>query len=233
MNATALANRLPRFLRSHILQFESEIERAISKFAAALPPGSLVLDAGAGEGRYAKYFSGRRYIGVDLGVGDETWSYSGVDAIADLAALPLASAAFDAVINIVTLEHVRDPRAVLGELARTLKPGGSLLLAAPLEWELHQTPHDYFRYTRHGLYHLLEQSGFKQIHIVPVGGYFRLLSRRLLNGLQFFTTGARWILFIPAAIFVVPAALVLPIFDPLDRDYKFTLGYICHAKRPS
>ena len=65
------------------------------------------------------------------------------------------------------------------------------------------------------------------VEMRPVGGYFRLLARRLLNGLQFFTGGARWLCFLPAAILLVPPALVLPFLDFLDRDRNFTLGYIC------
>ena len=158
---------------------------------------------------------------------------AGLDAIADLAALPFPSDAFDATIHIVTLEHVPEPACVVRELGRTLAPSGTLLLIAPHEWEVHQAPHDYFRYTRHGLEYLLERAGFDSLEIRPVGGYFRLLARRLLNGLQFFTGGWRWLGFIPAAALLVPPALVLPFFDFLDRDRNFTLGYVCTAKKQS
>ena len=62
--------------------------------------------------------------------------------------------------------------------------------------------------------YLLQQAGFADISIQPVGGIFRLLSRRLLNGLQFFPGPLMFL----AAIFLVPPALVLPLFEPLDRD---------------
>jgi len=146
--------------------------------------------------------------------------------------LPFRDGAFAACINIVTLEHVREPHRVLCELSRTLASGGRLLLVVPHEWEVHQAPHDYFRYTRHGVAYLLEQAGFETIEIRPVGGYFRLLARRMLNGLQFFTGGARWIGFLPAALLLGPPALALPFLDFLDRDRNFTLGYICTAERP-
>jgi hypothetical protein len=112
-----------------------------------------------------------------------------------------------------------------------MRAGGKLLLVAPHEWEVHQSPHDYFRYTRHGLRLLLERAGFGEIRIEAVGGFFRLLGRRLLNGLQFFTGGARWILFLPAAALLIPPAIVLPLLDSLDRNKDFTLGYICTARK--
>ena len=233
MKYTAIAYRLPKPLRRHILHFEVEIADAVADFAHALPAQARVLDAGAGEGQYAHYFAQQRYCGVDLAVGDLSWDYSKLDALADLTALPFRAGAFDAALNMVTLEHLRDPAGALAEIARTLAPGGRLLLAAPHEWEVHQAPHDYFRYTRYGLHHLLEQAGLEPIEIRAVGGYFRLLARRLLNGLQFFTGGMRWLGFIPAAVLVVPPALILPLLDALDHERNFTAGYICMArKRP-
>ena len=98
---------------------------------------------------------------------------------------------------------------------------------------MHQTPHDYFRYTAHGLRYLLEAAGFCEIQLQPAGGYFRLLSRRLLNGLQFFSGGARWLLFVPAALLLVPPALLLPLLERFDHERNFTLGYISTARRSS
>ena len=231
MRYSGIAYRLPRPLRRHILHFECEIEDAVQTFARQLPPGARVLDAGAGEGQYAHHFSRQRYCAVDLAVGDAAWDYSGLDVVADLTALPFAGATFTAALHLVTIEHLKEPACALAEIARTLVAGGTLLVAAPHEWEVHQAPHDYFRYTRHGLSYLLEKAGLEVGEARPIGGYFRLLARRLLNGLQFFSGGIRWLGFLPAAIFLVPPALVLPFLDFLDRDRNFTVGYICLARK--
>jgi len=231
MSYTGIAYRLPRVLRRHILHFETEIVDAVAAFAAALPSGARILDAGSGEGQYRHHFGRQRYCGVDLAVGDATWDYSKVDALADLTALPFREGTFDAAVHIVTIEHLREPARALAEIGRSLVPGGLLLIAAPHEWEVHQAPHDYFRYTRYGLAYVLEQAGFEVREMHAAGGYFRLLARRLLNGLQFFTGGIRWLLFVPAAILLVPPALILPLLDSLDRDRNFTLGYLCTARK--
>jgi SAM-dependent methyltransferase len=219
---------MPAAVQRQVLHFESSIEAAVRKFAASLPTSALVLDAGAGEGQYAPLFDGRRYIGVDLGIGDVDWNYRQLDAVADLAVLPFASGIFDGCINIVTLEHVREPALVISELFRVMKPGGRILLVTPHEWEEHQQPHDYFRYTRYGLDFLLRRAGFRDVLIEPVGGFFRLLSRRLLNGVQFFPGP----LAVVAAAVFGPPALVLPLLDGLDRHRNFTLGHICTARKP-
>ena len=227
-----MKSRFPRWLAGsalerHVLHFEALIERAVAEFAAGLPAGSRVLDAGCGEGRYARHFERHNYVGVDLGVGDASWDYTGLQTLADLGALPFAAGSFDACLNIVTLEHVPQPHVALGEMARILKPGGRLLVAVPHEWEIHQAPHDYFRFTTHGVRRLLESAGFGDLSIEPAGGYFRLLSRRLLNGLQFFPAPL-----VPlAALLLAPPALVLPALDFLDRERVFTLGYICTARK--
>jgi SAM-dependent methyltransferase len=231
MRYSAVAQRLPPFLRRQVLHFESVIDDRVAAFGAGLPAGVRVLDAGAGEGQYARYFLNQRYCGIDLAVGDAAWNYSELDAVADLTALPFADGCFDAAILIVVLEHLREPGCALREIARTLAPSGRLLVIAPHEWEVHQAPHDYFRYTAYGLEYLLRNAGLTDIVIEPVGGYFRLLSRRLLNGLQFFTGGMRWLWFLPAAIVLAPPALILPALDFLDREQNFTLGYVCTARK--
>ncbi len=229
MRYAAIERLLPRFLSRHLLFVEARIDSAVRAFAASLPPGAAVLDAGAGESRYAPLFAGRRYVAVDLGVGDADWNYSRLDVRADLAALPFREQSFDACIHIVTLEHVPRPAEVLAEIARVLKPGSRLLIVAPQDWEIHQAPHDYYRYTRHGLGFLLEAAGLEVDSMEPLGGFFRLLQRRVLNALQFF----EGVWFLLALLAAAPAALILPAFEFLDRRRDFTLGYICLARRRS
>lgn len=220
-------------LRRLVLHFECSIENAVRAFAESLGDRARILDAGAGEGQYAAWFSRQRYTGADLAVGDRGWDYSHLDTVCDLSALPFADRCFDAAISIVTLEHISEPAAALREIARTLRPGAPLLLVVPFEWEVHQEPHDYFRFTRYGLEHLLRAAGFGEIEIRAVGGYFRLLSRRLLNGIRLSMRGGRWVLFPVAVLLLGPPAIVAPCFDRLDKKQNFTLGYICVARRSS
>ena len=220
---------MPALVARYVMHFEAAIEDAVATFADALPRGVRVLDAGAGETAHKHYFDAQQYCGLDLAVGDKAWDYSQLDVLGNLETLPFPDATFAAAINIVTLEHVVHPDRVICELGRVLAPGGRFLLVAPLQWEEHQQPHDYGRFTRFALDRLLKQAGFTDISIQPVGGIFRLISRRLLNALQFFPGP----LMLVAAIFFAPPALVLPLLDPLDKDRSFTLGYICSARKPS
>jgi SAM-dependent methyltransferase len=222
-----LRDHLPQFLRRYVLHFETAIEDAVSTFASGLPQSARVLDAGAGEANYKHYFSAQRYCGLDLGIGDEQWNYSRLDVVGDLSLLPFRDAAFEACLNVVTLEHVKDPALVVREISRTLAPGGRFLLIVPFEWEEHQQPHDYFRFTRYSLAYMLGEAGFADVSIAPVGGFFRLLSRRMLSALQFFPGFSILI----GIVLFVPAALLLPLLEPLDRRRNFTLGFICSARK--
>ncbi|MBC7924390.1 MAG: methyltransferase domain-containing protein [Bryobacteraceae bacterium] len=220
-------NVLPETLQRHILRFEATIEDSVRAFSASLATGDRVLDAGAGELQYKPLFPHLRYVSVDLGIGDAEWSYRRLDTIANLQFLPFASNTFAGCINIVTLEHVQEPGAVLCELARVLCRGGRLLLITPLEWEEHQQPHDYFRYTRFGLRYLLDKAGLEVVELRPCGGFFQLLARRLLVAPRFFPVLLAPVIF---ALVALPG-LLLPLLDGLDRKQDFTLGHICIARK--
>lgn len=208
------------FVARWLMGFEADIAEAVEEFAKSLPPGELLLDAGCGEARHRPLFARQRYVGIDLAIGDEGWDYSRLDALGDLARLPFRDSSFGAALSIVTLEHVPDPARVLREMARVMRPGARLLIAVPLEWEVHQAPHDYFRYTQHGLEHVLSQAGFAIRFLRSSGGVFRIISRRMLD-----LRKVSW----PLALLLAPLALLLPWLDFLDRRRDHTLGYIAEA----
>ncbi len=227
MSYAALRQMVPPWLRRQVFYFETRISEAVNDFAHALPAGARVLDAGAGEGQYKSHFGRQQYIGVDLGVGDAAWNYGTLDCVADLMRLPFAERCFDAFVSVVTLEHVAEPGLCIAEMARVARPDARLLLVVPQDWEVHQHPHDYWRFTRFGLQRLLEGNGWEIEVLEPGGGYFRLLSRRLMNGLQFLPG---WLMPL-AAIPIAPLAIAVGLVDRLDSHKDFTLGYICWARR--
>lgn len=227
MSYSRLRTLVPAFLRRQVFYFESEIESRCTAYAASLPQGALLLDAGAGESQYRHLFPQCRYTAVDLAVGDASWNYSKLDALANLLALPFREDTFGAVLSIVTLEHVSDPLQALREMGRVSAKGARLFLVVPMEWEVHQHPHDYFRFTRYAVEHLLRESGWRIARIDAGGGFFRLLSRRMMNALQFFPGPVMALL----AFFTVPAALLVGALDFLDQKRDYTLGYFVEAVR--
>jgi SAM-dependent methyltransferase len=104
--------------------------------------GLSVLDVGCGAGYLLGKAAARAglALGVDLD-GDrlreailhgKPLSVGFVEvAVADGQHLPFADASFDRIICTETLEHVLDPRLILEQLARVLKPGGRLAVSVP------------------------------------------------------------------------------------------------------
>jgi SAM-dependent methyltransferase len=228
-----LAERaLPKFLVDRLDPVRHLIETEIKQVADAIQDTQVVLDAGAGEARHRKYFKRGRYVALDIGYGDSAWDYSRLDVTGDLANIPLQSASVDYVLCMTVLEHTRDPRRVLLEFARVLKPGGVLVMIVPLLWEEHQIPHDYFRFTRYGIRQLLEQSPLRLTLIEPMGGFFWLCAHRSIDLLSFFQRGLRWILFvILAPLFGLLFPLMLYMMDDLDKTKHFSLGFRVRAEK--
>jgi SAM-dependent methyltransferase len=225
---------------------EKDVNRAavssfVDRTARALPDGALVLDAGAGEGRYRPLFGRHRYVTADLAVGDPAWDYGGLSVRADLAALPFRGGVFDAVISTQTLEHLREPGRFLGEAARVLRDGGRMALTAPQCFRLHQAPHDYFRFTRHGLEYLLDRAGFCEIRVTPQGGYFwfladavRPLHRRLFGRERHLAWRvlAAPLALVSKAVLTTLLPFVLYRLDFLDEKRAHTTGHEATARKP-
>jgi ubiquinone/menaquinone biosynthesis C-methylase UbiE len=95
--------------------------------AKSLPPGALVLDAGAGNAPYRELFHQAQYESADFVAAAKHYEHRPT-YVCDLTAIPVEEARFDAAICSQVLEHVPDPAAVLAELHRVLKPGASLWL---------------------------------------------------------------------------------------------------------
>ena len=217
------------------------MSRFVERAAAGVPAGKRVLDAGAGEGPYRASFAHARYLALDDRRGDRRWDYRGLDLVGDLLRMPVKDGAADVVLSTETLEHLTDPADFLRETARVLRPGGRLFLTAPLHFKEHQEPHDYFRYTRHGLALLIDRAGLVAESIEPEGGYFAFLGDKLQPAHRMLFRKDRalvWkILFLPLQpfsmlAFTVIAPAICVALDPLDRERKHTTGFLVTAAKP-
>ncbi|MFG3037391.1 class I SAM-dependent methyltransferase [Streptomyces sp. NPDC048330] len=119
-----------------------------------LRPGDAVLDAGCGTGRALPPLRDAvgptgTVLGIDLtpemleqavlagrgvrvGTGREGTGGTATLMLADVGRLPVGDGALDAVFGAGLVSHLADPVADLGELARTVRPGGRLALFHPI-----------------------------------------------------------------------------------------------------
>lgn len=212
----------------------------VSKAAEQVSAGQRLLDAGAGQCRYKDYFQQARYVGVDFGRGENKWDYSALDVVGRLENLPFRDSVFDVILCTQVLEHVPEPEMILRELHRVIRQGGRLYLTAPQGFGEHQAPHDYFRFTRYGLRHILEKAGWNIVSIEPRGGYFRYIAVMMMwvYIYLFPESRPRWLklLLAPLQMLVAVGLIVfgVPIvqaLDPLDKQKCITLGYAVECIR--
>ncbi|MBN1355654.1 class I SAM-dependent methyltransferase [bacterium] len=232
---------LPRFWRDQIDLEARSIRELVVRASGRITSGERLLDAGAGQAPYRKYFRHTKYTAVDFGKGEQAWDYGNLDAVARLESLPFPDCTFDMVLSTQVLEHVCEPGQVMDDLFRVLKPGGRLFLSAPLGFGEHQQPHDYYRFTRYALAHLLEQSGFELRSIEPRGGFFWYMAVMSMWFYLYFFPAERhvfWkiVLFplqiIAALWFVFIGPPLISLLDFLDREKAITLGFAVEARKP-
>jgi SAM-dependent methyltransferase len=210
----------------------------VAEQAARTPAGARVLDVGAGVGRYRGAFVHCKYEAHDFGEEPGTiGKYTPLDYTSDITAIPVADESFDVVLCTEVLEHVSEPIAAIGEIARILRPNGRLLLTAPLSSILHQEPyHFYGGYTPHWYRRFLPVAGLDIEHIEANGGFFRLFGQEarrfsaLIDPRR--TTRLTWRWPGLAALWFVTLPflrLLLPLLGgPLDRlglEHASTAGY--------
>lgn len=102
------------------------------------------LEIGAyGRPSYGMFFSNR--IGLDIREGP------GVDVVGSVYDLPFKNNEFDVVLFMVVLEHLERPQEAIAEIKRVLNPGGKILVSVPFVFPMHDTPNDFWRFTKYGL----------------------------------------------------------------------------------
>nr|BAL55764.1 methyltransferase type 11 [uncultured Gammaproteobacteria bacterium] len=97
------------------------------------PGRNRLLDVGCGNGEFlaAARSAGWEGVGVDFDPkAVETTRSQGIDArLGSLEAQGFENSSFDAITLSHVIEHVHDPKALLAECARLLRPGGMLWIA--------------------------------------------------------------------------------------------------------
>lgn len=202
-----------------------------------LEPGARCLDWGCGSGHFSYYLSINWYRPHAYALDDRPalLERCRIDYTkgGDVTALPFESESFDAVFSVGVLEHVYErggtERGSLAELARILKPGGTLLIFhlpnrfSWLEWAVRvlyrsgiskKLPHEK-RYTESGFRGLLAGT---DLSIVESGRY-HFLPRSVFNRLPRAISDAPWFC---AALDMADDALSA-LLNPICQNWYFIL----------
>jgi ubiquinone/menaquinone biosynthesis C-methylase UbiE len=235
-----LPHQLRRFLAFNLLNRDLWIAAQ----AASVPSGSKVLDVSAGSCPYRKLFDHCEYRTQDFQqLADDQLRHGGygtIDYVCDAAAIPVGDSSFDVVICTEVLEHIGEPLRLIQEFSRVVKPGGLLLLTAPLGSGIHQEPHHYYGgFTPFWYRRFLPEHGFEGVSVEPNKGSFAFFSQ---ESLRFLKSTSPWSLqahlmiravwapvwfgLLPVLGILVP--IVAHVLDEYDQEKRFTVGY--HVK---
>lgn len=224
---------------------QRERDRWVAIQAAAVPAGASILDIGAGKGRYRSLFAHCDYKTQDFAQEPGTiGQYTPLDYESDITAIPVPDGSFDAILCTEVLEHVPEPIRAVQEMARILKPGGRLIMTAPLGAFLHQEPyHFYGGYTPHWYRKFLPEAGFEVVSIERNRGFFSLFGQEaqrfhtLIDPRRTWRTGWHWPLLTLLWLLTLPfCRILLPLsvtsLDRLRLEEIATVGYHIVATRP-
>lgn len=161
------------------LNWRTQNYKLTKSWVDSLPSDYLVLDLGCGRLTNSNLLKNSKAVYMDGAY------FEGVNVVCDFAKkIPIKSSSVDAILLSNVLEHVPEPQLLMKEISRILKEDGELLLLVPYSIKLHQTPFDFFRYTKYALEYLSNNSGLKVKEIREVGGILNIMGVLLRIALQ-------------------------------------------------
>ena len=168
-------NNLDRyFIRTSIF---NAIKDGLPEFKGCL------LDIGCGKMPYKEFIlknsSVDTYVGLDI---ENALQYDAdikPDFTWDGIKMPFQNESFESAFGTEVLEHCPNPKIILQEVNRILKPGGVFFFTVPFLWPLHEVPHDEYRYTPFSLKRILGETGFEKIEIKATGGWHASMAQMM------------------------------------------------------
>jgi SAM-dependent methyltransferase len=181
-----------------------------------------LLDAGCGKMPYRTFIMSNskvtEYVGLDIEGAIKYDAKVKPDFTWDGVTMPFSSGEFDCAFATEVLEHCPDPEIFLREVNRVLKPGGIFFFTVPFLWNLHEVPHDEYRYTPFSLHRHLTNASFTAIELLPTGGWHASMGQML--GL--------WVRRapMPRALRAVLSVIAKPVIGLLNRnDKKYPVNF--------
>lgn len=145
--------------------------------------GGTFLDIGCGKMPYKEFIlknsKVKEYVGLDIESAIEYDKNVRPDFTWDGKIMPFENNSFDCAFGTEVLEHCPEPETILKEVYRILKPEGIFFFTTPFLWNLHEVPHDEYRFTPFSLERHFKNSGFGKIEIKSAGGWNAALAQML------------------------------------------------------
>jgi SAM-dependent methyltransferase len=202
---------------------DAALDVALHQYASG-----ILLDVGCGIKPYQTMTKGlvAQHLGLDHP--GSFHSKQQVDIFSTAYETGLADSSVDTVLCTVVLEHLERPQDAIHEMYRILKPGGHIILSAPLYWHLHEAPRDFYRYTKYGLSHLFTTSGFEIVEIRPLSGFVVTFSQELVYFINHLKRGPLRYPLMLLQTFIQTLAFWL---NRWDRSHQFTWANLVVAQK--
>jgi SAM-dependent methyltransferase len=139
-----------------------------------------VLDVGCGEMPFRGFLpTGHRYTGIDIAVAGDFGMRQHADIVGfDGLTIPFPDESFDHVLCTEVLEHAENPLALISEMHRVLRHGGTLVATVPFSARVHHAPYDFHRFTRYRLSEMF--SNFEDVAIEERGDDLAVIANKLI-----------------------------------------------------
>lgn len=119
--------------------------------------GSYIVKGHEKLANLREFFPELTYIGCDIRKG------LGVDRIENVEKLTFKNETIGTVLMLETIEHVHNCIKALDEIYRVLKKDGVVVLSSVMNFQIHEFPEDYWRFTPKGFEYLLRRFPIKII----------------------------------------------------------------------
>jgi len=168
-----------------------------------------LLDVGCGEMPYRTCLQpDLSYTGIDVAQAG-AFAMRASDAVVpfDGVSIPFGDASFDTILCTEVLEHAAAPEALIAEIERVLKPGGTLLATVPFSARVHYAPYDFNRFTKFALKRMF--ASFRDVRVEERGNDIAVIANKLIVVALRMASPSRWsLVHWPLLLLLLPLALL-------------------------
>lgn len=144
-------------MTQNIRKFIEVVAKNIALKGPFLEIGSYIVKGQEKLANLREFFPNVKYIGCDIRKGP------GVDKIENAEKLTFKNETIGTILMLETIEHIQNPIKVLDEIHRVLKKDGIVIITSLMDFQIHDFPEDYWRFTPKSFEHLLRKFPIKII----------------------------------------------------------------------